>query len=133
MKKKVFVVDDESLIASLIQSAIEADGDVSHIGTGKSCIDRLTKEQPDMLFVDMHIPEMGGLDMVSKIRRNPDLAKIPVVIMSSNHSEFEKNLVLSQGVEAYICKPLNYNDISGAMSKLKPTPSIPAFERRPMM
>ena len=124
MKKKLFVVDDESLIASLIQSAMDAEFEISHIGSGKSCLDRLTKEQPDVMFFDMHIPEMGGLELVSAVRKNPLLAKIPVVIMSSNKSDFEKNLVLSQGVDGYIGKPLNYADLSEVVR------SLPGLEKQ---
>ena len=124
-KKKVFVVDDESIIAGLIQDAVDTQADVSHIGSGRGCLDRLTKEKPDLLFVDMHIPEMGGLEMVSKMRKDPSLSKIPVVIMSSNHSEFEKNLVMNQGVHNYIPKPLKFQDISGIMKGIEKERYVP--------
>ena len=118
MKKKVFVVDDESLIASLIESAMTEDFEINHIATGKGCLDRLTREKPHMMFVDMHMPEMSGLEVVANMRRSPQLSHIPVVIMSANTSEFEKNLVLSQDVQGYVSKPLNYNDINKAMSHI---------------
>lgn len=118
MKKKVFVVDDESLIASLIESAMTDNYEINHISTGKGCLDRLTREQPDLMFVDMHMPDLNGLDVVAKMRRSPQLAGIPVVIMSSNVSEFERNLVLAQNVQGYVGKPLNYRDLHHVVSNI---------------
>ena len=111
MKKKLFVVDDESLIASLIETAMADEYEINHIATGKGCLDRLTREKPDLMFVDMHMPEMTGLEVVAKMRCSPALVSIPVVIMSANTSEFERNLVLAQDVQGYVGKPLNYNEL----------------------
>lgn len=118
MKKKVFVVDDEALIATLIESAMSEDYEINHIATGKGCLDRLTREQPDLMFVDMHMPEMNGLEVVASMRRSAQLNQIPVVIMSANTSDFEKNLVLAQDVQGYVGKPLNYNDLHQAVAAL---------------
>ena len=117
MKKKLFVVDDESLIASLIETAMEDEYEINHIATGKGCLDRLTREKPDLMFVDMHMPEMTGLEVVAKMRCSPALVGIPVVIMSANTSEFERNLVLAQDVQGYVSKPLNYNDLHKAVGQ----------------
>jgi len=117
MKKKVFVVDDEYLIANLIETAM-TDLDINHIGSGRGCLDRLTREQPDFMFVDMHMPEMTGLEVVAQMRRSPKLAKIPVIVMSANTSEFERNLVLNQDVQGYVSKPLNYTELTNAVAKL---------------
>jgi len=123
MKKKVFVVDDESLIATLIETAMAEDYEINHIATGKGCLDRLTRERPDLMFVDMHMPEMDGLEVVAKMRRSPQLADIPVVIMSANTSEFERNLVLAQNIQGYVAKPLNYNDLHKVVGQIsKPAP-----------
>lgn len=116
MKKKVFVVDDESLIASLIENAMTDDYEINHISTGSGCLDRLSREKPDLMFVDMHMPEMSGLDVVAKMRQSPKLMRIPVVMMSSNSSDFERNLVMSQDVQAYVTKPLNYKELHAAVS-----------------
>lgn len=118
MKKKVFVVDDEALIATLIESAMSEDYEINHIATGKGCLDRLTREQPDLMFLDMHMPEMSGLEVVASMRRSAQLNRIPVVIMSANTSDFEKNLVLSQDVQGYVGKPLNYNDLHQVVAGL---------------
>lgn len=118
MKKKVFVVDDEALIASLIESAMSEDYEINHIATGKGCLDRLTREQPDLMFVDMHMPEMNGLEVVANMRKSAALHQIPVVIMSANTSDFERNLVLAQDVQGYVGKPLNYNDLHKVVAGL---------------
>lgn len=118
MKKKVFVVDDEALIASLIESAMSEDYEINHIATGKGCLDRLTREQPDLMFIDMHMPEMTGLEVVASMRRSNALTRIPVVIMSANKSDFEKNLVLAQNVQGYMGKPLNYSDLHQVVATL---------------
>jgi CheY-like chemotaxis protein len=74
-------------------------------------------ERPDMLILDIHMPEISGLDMLEYVRRNPNWRRIPVIILSSEASEIEIERAMDLGADAYICKPVTLDELEAALAK----------------
>lgn len=84
MSKSIFVVDDDPIIRILVSDYLEARGyQVSALESAKACIERLFCERPDLLLVDMQMPEMNGAELLQVLRNTPEYSALPVVILSA--------------------------------------------------
>ena len=106
---RVLVIDDiatNRLVAStylrmLGATMIEAE-------SGAKALEILARERPDLVLLDMNMPEMNGLQTLEKIRALPDGAgKLPVIAMTADALEDQRTLYLSSGVDGYLAKPVN--------------------------
>lgn len=82
---------------------------VDEAENGKIGLDMLTANPPDIVFLDIAMPEMDGLSLLSRMRKIPNLEKLPVIITSAiAHENLIKNSV-NLGIETYLVKPLDSN------------------------
>lgn len=82
---------------------------VDEAENGKIGLDMLTANAPDIVFLDIAMPEMDGLSLLSRMRKIPNLEKLPVIITSAiAHENLIKNSV-NLGIETYLVKPLDSN------------------------
>ena len=118
MKRKVFLVDDEELISSLINEFLEDQYDVQCFVSGEACLEALTAENPDAIILDAHMPGMDGLATCEAVRKRNE--KLPIVLMSANESEFERNLALRAGAQHYLGKPVRGQELMSTLKRLVP-------------
>ncbi len=121
MKKKVFLVDDEEIISTLINGFLEEKYDVKCFLSGEACLEALSTENPDAIIVDAHMPGMDGLATCEAVRKR--FENMPIVLMSANESEFEKNLAIRAGAQHYLGKPIRGQELMGALNRLVPEAS----------
>ena len=113
-KKKILVIDDNSDIRNLIQYIFEKAGlIVIHGENGESGLAALNACRPDLVFLDVTMPGISGLEVLREIRRNPDdvLRSVPVMMLSANSSEDEIEQALALGASSYIVKPFKRDEI----------------------
>lgn len=85
MSKQVFIVDDDPMIRFLVSEFLKAHGyDITAFETGSSCLDHLKNNRCDLLIVDMQMPEMTGDEVLKAVSENPDLSRIPTMILTAN-------------------------------------------------
>ncbi|MFZ0128667.1 MAG: response regulator [Candidatus Dormiibacterota bacterium] len=86
---RLLLVDDDADVASMYELQLSAHGfDVIRANSGKEAIDRASTEAPDLIYLDLGLPEMHGLDVLKELRLDAQTADIPVVILT-NYSEPE--------------------------------------------
>ncbi|MBN1824779.1 MAG: response regulator [Candidatus Eisenbacteria bacterium] len=109
MSYSILVVDDSRIVRTMVKKTISMSGmDVREIyeaENGKQALDVLGKEWVDIVFADLNMPEMSGVEMVEKMSEDNLLVSIPVVIVSSEHSEKRIEELKERGIRAYIKKP----------------------------
>jgi two-component system chemotaxis response regulator CheY len=109
MRYRVAIVDDSSTQRSMVRKAIGMAGlDVAEVleaSNGREALELFRREWVDVVFADINMPEMTGVEMVEHMARDGLLASLPVVIVSSNRNEAEIGALLERGVRAYIQKP----------------------------
>ncbi|MEW5850304.1 MAG: response regulator [Myxococcota bacterium] len=133
------VVDDDAETCALISRALSQRGftvDVAHGGT--AALEFLGKTLPDLIIVDRQMPEMDGLELLQKVRGNPFLAQIPVLMLTAVSDEEEKLHAYESGVDDYLTKPFQVEELAakcGALIRLarrnlerNPTSNLPGAE-----
>lgn len=112
MPKKILVVDDEPNVAHLIQLRLKANGfDVVTASDGADGL-RIAKEcRPDLILLDVQMPEMDGFKVLSELRKDPQTAPIPVVMLTAKGES--ANIMKAQEMRAtdYIVKPFEGDEL----------------------
>jgi two-component system phosphate regulon response regulator PhoB len=105
MKKIVLIEDDQDLY-SLIQYNLEKEGfAVAGSQTGKGALELCRRERPDLIILDIMLPDSDGLEICKAIRANSDLAHVPVIFLTARASETDRIVGLELGANDYIVKP----------------------------
>jgi DNA-binding response OmpR family regulator len=104
--KKIAVIEDDSDLYSLLQYNLEKEG-FSVVGskTGKGALDLCRRERPDLIILDIMLPDSDGLDICKGIRSNSELANTPVIFLTARASETDRIVGLELGANDYIVKP----------------------------
>lgn len=107
-KKNLLLIEDEEDIAALIKLQADISGYKLHVETdGINGYRAIEREKPDLVILDLMLPGMNGLDICRKMKHNPDLKSIPVVILSAKNEELDMVLGLELGADDYVPKPFS--------------------------
>jgi len=104
--KKIVLIEDDADLFSLLKYNLEKEG-FALVGsqTGKGAIDLCRREKPDLILLDIMLPDSDGLDICKGIRNHSELANIPVIFLTARASETDRILGLELGANDYIVKP----------------------------
>src|SRR5499427_441472 len=104
--KKIAVIEDDSDLYSLLQYNLEKEGfTVVGSKTGKGALELCRRERPDLIILDIMLPDSDGLDICKGIRSNSELASTPVIFLTARASETDRIVGLELGANDYIVKP----------------------------
>jgi DNA-binding response OmpR family regulator len=129
--KKIVLIEDDADLYSLIQYNLVKEG-FAFAGsqTGKGAIDLCRREKPDLVILDIMLPDSDGLEICRAVRSHPELAHIPVIFLTARASETDRIVGLELGANDYIVKPffvreliarikIHFRDQPGAVKVLK--------------
>ena len=104
--KKIMLVEDDADLFALLKYNLEKEG-FGFVGTqtGKGAIDLCRRERPDLILLDIMLPDSDGLDICKGIRAHADLAHIPVIFLTARASEADRIVGLELGANDYVVKP----------------------------
>jgi len=104
--KKIVLIEDDADLYSLIQYNLDKEG-FAMVGsqTGKGAIELCRRERPDLIILDIMLPDSDGLDICKGIRANSELQHIPVIFLTARASETDRIVGLELGANDYIVKP----------------------------
>lgn len=109
---KILVVDDEPNILELIRYNLEKEGYQVLLATnGISGVEIAQKEKPDLILLDVMLPQLDGLSVCRELRSNDDTRKIPIIMLSARSEEFDKVLGLEMGADDYVTKPFSSREL----------------------
>jgi two-component system, OmpR family, alkaline phosphatase synthesis response regulator PhoP len=108
LKPKILLIEDEEDIASLIKLQAEIEGYKFSVEVdGLNGLRAVEKERPDLVILDIMLPGQSGLDVCRKIKSNPEIKGIPVIIISAKTEEIDVLLGLEFGADDYVSKPFS--------------------------
>ena len=112
-KKRIMIVDDEENILELVKIIIEGEGfSVIGVHNGKECLEKLKEIKPDLILMDMMMPEMTGKETTKKIRSNPKTKNIKIAFLTvARLSEVGREELKALNVSDYITKPFDNADL----------------------
>jgi two-component system KDP operon response regulator KdpE len=107
---KILVIDDEKSIRKLLDFSLTAAGyDVASAKTGKEGVLEFSNFRPDVVILDLGLPDLGGLEVLKKIKER---ASVPVIILTVKDSDIDKVALLDAGADDYLTKPFSVNELS---------------------
>ncbi len=108
MKKKVLVVDDEKDIVDILKYNLERENEfeVFTAKDGKEALE-LAENIPDLILLDIMMPELNGFEVCKQLKNNPVTSKIPVIFLTAKENEIDEILGLEIGADDYISKPIS--------------------------
>ncbi len=117
--KKILVVEDSATMRSLIGSIVEelTEVEVVEAGNGFEALKALPTASFDLILVDINIPAINGLEVISFVKQHPEYRKIPVIIISTARSEEDIRRGLALGARDYITKPFDLEMVRTAVQK----------------
>jgi two-component system alkaline phosphatase synthesis response regulator PhoP len=111
MKKTILVVDDEKDIVDLLTYNLTKDGfTVITARNGRDALDR-ARQKPDLIILDVMMPEMNGLQVIQELKKEKSTASIPVILLTAKGSETDEIVGLEVGADDYIVKPVKIGKI----------------------
>ncbi len=124
--RRVLLVEDNALVASMYSAALRRLSESDHVAAlgvevasdGAQAFDRLLRAPPiDVVVTDVFMPVLSGISLVEKIRAEPSLSALPVVVITSG-GDRERDRLAGLGVSIFLRKPVSYQDVAGAIRTL---------------
>ena len=127
----VLVVDDEPQIRRALRTSLEAHGwEVATVGTGEEGVLGAAEMSPDLLLLDLGLPDMDGTTVIARIRAFSD---VPVIVLSAREGDTSKVAALDAGADDYVTKPFGMEELlaraRAAVRRVQPGDPAPAVMR----
>lgn len=111
-QRYILVVEDEEDIVRLISFHLEKEGYlVKSAASGPEALDLVSERLPDLIVLDIMLPELDGLEICRRLRSNEKTAALPILILSARKEEFDKVLGLELGADDYMVKPFSVREL----------------------
>ncbi|MGF1591343.1 MAG: response regulator [Pleurocapsa sp.] len=118
--KNVLLIEDEETIQEVVQMGIEIEAGwrVALASSGLEGINLAQNHQPDVILLDVMMPDMDGIDTLSQLKTNDQTSAIPVIFLTAKAQAEEKNQFQSLGVVDVITKPFNSMNLASQIAKI---------------
>jgi two-component system, OmpR family, alkaline phosphatase synthesis response regulator PhoP len=115
-KKTILIADDEPSIRLTVMRMLDKDYVVLEATNGEDAVEIAREQKPDLIFMDLMMPEMDGYAACSLIKADQATKMIPVVILTAIGHEFNKKFAAEMGADGYITKPFTVQELMGVIS-----------------
>ena len=106
--KKILVVDDKPEVVELVTATLEGEGyQIICAFDGREALEKIGKEKPDLVLLDVIMPKMTGLEVLSKVKKDPQSKDIPIIMLTARGQEIDKDKGRRLGAQDYIVKPFS--------------------------
>ena len=130
MVSKILIVEDEQGIVQLLRARLEPEGfQVIAAYNGQAGLRAVTEARPDLVILDLTLPELDGFEFCRRIRRQPETARLPILVLSGRVEEVDKVVMLELGADDYVTKPFNTKELVARVKTLLRRVSTPALPR----
>jgi len=116
---RVLLIDDEPFYFKLIRNALkEAEYDLEYAKSGSEGLAKISSYEPEMLIVDLKLPEMDGFEILERLRRDPKFSHTPVIVITAKDELSEKLRAFELGADDYLVKPFQPEELVARMGLL---------------
>lgn len=117
-RAKILIVEDNPDMSAFIQSCLHQDYQVCVSHNGATALEFLQREQPDLLITDLMMPVISGIQLVDELKRQHELALIPVMVLSAKSDEELRLKLLSESVQDYLVKPFSAQELKARVKNI---------------
>jgi len=134
MPQRILVVDDDRDIVRLARAYLEQSGyQVLVAYDGETALHILRRESPDLVILDLMLPDRNGLDVTRTVRRDASLAAMPIIMLTARVDDQDKIVGLELGADDYVTKPFNPSElvarIRAVLRRAQGEPTLPKVVR----
>jgi DNA-binding response OmpR family regulator len=116
MARRILVVEDETTLRETLADALEAEGfEVVQAGDGRDALTRFRADRPDLVLLDLMLPELSGIEVCRIIRSE---SSVPIVMLTAKDSELDKVVGLELGADDYLTKPFSLRELTARIRAL---------------
>ena len=119
MARRILVVEDNDLNRKLFCDVLKANGhEVVPVADGSNVLATARKFVPDLVIMDIQLPGVSGVDLIAEIKRDRDLAKVPVLAVTAYAGKGDEERIRGAGAEDYLAKPVSIGPFMAAVRRL---------------
>jgi len=119
MAKKILIVDDEKDFVRIVKQTLVSGGyQVLTAGDGKEAIEKVRNEAPDLMILDINMPDMDGYEVCKKLRQDPVYRRLPIIMLTVRKDVKDQVKGMELGSDEYITKPFNPEELLIRVKKL---------------
>jgi DNA-binding response OmpR family regulator len=128
--KKILIVDDDPDIRQGMHVRLEYNGyDTCFAADAPSAVAAASKEEPDLIVLDLGLPAGDGFHLIERLKMHPTLSVIPIVVVSARDARANRERAIKAGAAAYLQKPVDNAEflavVRNALGEFAPVPSLP--------
>lgn len=119
--KNILLVEDGEVEAMTVQRALQelkVSNNLDIRKNGEEALEYLKKNTPFIILLDLNMPKMNGVEFLKEVKKDKELRKIPVIILTTSGEEKDKEVSFSNGAAGYIVKPLDYKTFVKVLDKV---------------
>jgi two-component system, cell cycle response regulator DivK len=112
MLAKILYVEDNPQNMRLVRKILSGAGySVIEAVDGSSCFSMLEHERPDLILMDVNLPDIDGLEVTARLKTNPDVSPIPIIALTANAMHGDRERCFAAGCSGYIPKPITKSEL----------------------
>ena len=117
--KKVLVADDKATGRELVRTVLENSGyEVHEAGDGAEAVAQARQIVPDLIILDIHMPEMDGFGVIAELRSDPQFAATPIIALTASAMMGDRERAIAAGFTGYITKPIRLSALRSEVERL---------------
>lgn len=121
-RKRILIVEDDRLSLVVLRQLLTAQGhEILHSSEGWEAINRARNDQPDLIVMDIKLPDISGLDATVLLKKDDQTKDIPIIAVTACVTPEDKANALARGCAAYVTKPVNINNLLRTVESLLPS------------
>lgn len=117
-RQKICIVDDDAVQATLICMMLSQDYEVIQAASGGEALELIRRENPDLVLLDVMMPDIDGLDVCEQLKSNPETSGIPVVFLTGLEDASDQERGFELGADDYITKPVSPNVVKARVGRI---------------
>jgi two-component system chemotaxis response regulator CheY len=117
--KTILIVEDSATTRALIRAVVDELGDFETVeaSSGFEALKLLPQQDYDLIITDINMPDINGLELIGFVKNNPRFTHLPIVIVSTERSEADRNRGMALGASAYVTKPFASSELQEIIKK----------------
>jgi len=119
VNEKILIVEDNPLHMRLIEMTLRAkDYILLKAASGEEALEIATRDKPDLIIMDIHLPKMNGFEVTRKLRENPAFSHTPIIAITAYAMKEDRERVIESGGDAYTTKPINTRELPEVIAEM---------------
>jgi CheY-like chemotaxis protein len=118
MSARILIVDDMADNRLLLEALLSDSYQIQLAESGQKCLDMVSDDKPDLILLDLVMPEMDGFEVCEKLKADYNTQDIPIIFITSSTCDDEKLRAYELGADDFINKPFNHDELSAKISKV---------------